>query len=120
MSTTDTCVTILPYFSVQPGRMGEVKALCEEFIAKTKSEPNCLYYGFSFHGNEMHCREGFADASAALEHLTNVDALLKRLASLSRVSRIEVHGTAAQLELMKAPLSPLAPTYYVLEYGFRN
>ena len=55
MATQDKCCTIVPYFKVQSGKLDDFKALCEQFIEKTNTEPKCLYYGFSFAGDQVHC-----------------------------------------------------------------
>ena len=60
----------------------------------TKSEPKCLYYGFSFHENEAHCREGYADAESVLAHLDNVGALLEEMLGFAKLTRLEIHGPA--------------------------
>ncbi len=62
MSTQDTCCTIVPYFSVHSGKLDIFRDLCEKFVEKTKEETKCLYYGFSFDGDQAHCREGYEDA----------------------------------------------------------
>ena len=69
MATQDKSVSIAPYFKIHSGKMREVKALCERFIEKSKTEPGCLYYGFSFNGDVIFCREGYQDAEAALANL---------------------------------------------------
>jgi len=120
MSTTDTCCTIVPYFEVPDEHLDAFKALCEEFVAQTKTEDACLYYGFSFAGNRAHCREGYRDADGLLAHLNNVDALLKRALEISKITRLEVHGPADELAKLREPLAALQARFYVLEYGFRN
>jgi len=45
MTTPDTCCTIVPYFKVHEGQLAAFKKGCEEFVEKTSSEPNCLFYG---------------------------------------------------------------------------
>lgn len=120
MATNDTCVTIVPYFKSHPGKLAEIKAMCDHFVQKSKTEPKCLYYGFSFNGDEVHCREGYADAEGALTHLENVDALLKQLLGMAELTRLEVHGPGEELDKMRGPLTDLNPAYFVLEYGFRK
>ena len=117
--TNDDCCTIVPYFSVPEENLGDFKALCEEFVAQTATEPGCLYYGFSFDGNQAHCREGYRDAAGLLAHLDNVDALLKRALKISKITRLEVHGRESELAKLRAPLAALKPQFFVLEYGFR-
>ena len=86
----------------------------------TAREPKCLYYGFSFHGNDVHCREAYDDAEGLLAHLTNVGALLDRALQLAEVTRVEVHGVAEELSKLTERLSSLAPTYFTLEFGIRR
>ena len=70
-------MTIVPYFKVHDGKLDEFRNGCGQFIEVTKSEPGCLYYGFTFNGDEAHCREGYTDADALLAHLDNVGAMLR-------------------------------------------
>jgi hypothetical protein len=100
--------------------MGAFKMICEQFVSKTSSEPKCLYYGFSFSGNEAHCREGYQDAEAALTHLDNVGDLLNEALKISELTRLEIHGPESELAKLRAPLAALKPQFFVLEYGFRR
>ena len=79
MPTDDHCVTIVPYFEITEGATDEVKAELAKFVEKTSAEPKCLFYGYSFHGNRAHCREGYADAEGALAHLANIGEMLEAL-----------------------------------------
>lgn len=120
MTATDTCCTIVPYFSVPEENLDDFKALCREFVEQTRREPACLYYGFSFHGNQAHCREGYRDAAGLLAHLQNVDALLKRALKISAITRLEVHGPESELAQLREPLAALKARFFALECGFRN
>ena len=120
MATDDKCCTIVPYFKIHAGKMPEVKALCEQFIDKSKTEQGCLYYGFCFDGDQMHCREGYRDAEGALAHLQNVGPMLQELLKISDLTRLEVHGPEAELAKLRAPLADFKPQYFTLEYGFRR
>jgi quinol monooxygenase YgiN len=119
MATTDTCCTIVPYFKVRPGNLAAFRALCERFVAKTQAEPKCLYYGFSFDGDQVHCREGYRDAEGLLAHLDNVGALLQESLTIADITRLEVHGPEPELAKLRGPLASLNPQFFVLEYGFR-
>ena len=120
MSTSDKCCTIAPYFKVSSDHLPAFKQLCEQFVAKTREEEKCLYYGFSFNGNEVHCREGYADADALLRHLSNIGPLIEEALKLSEIIRTEVHGPAEELAKLREPLAPLSPQFFTLEYGFRR
>ena len=100
--------------------MDKFREFCEQFISITAQEPKCLYYGFSFNGNNAHCREAYEDAEGLLAHLGNVGALLNEVFKIAQVTRLEVHGVAEELAKLTEPLSTLAPTYFTLEYGIRN
>ena len=120
MATNDTCCTIVPYFKVFEGKLEAFKALCERFVEATSIEPDCLYYGFSFDGDQAHCREGYLNADAALAHIENVGALLKESEESAEIVRLEIHGPAQELEKLRGPLAGLNPHYFTLEYGFRR
>lgn len=120
MVTEDQCVALYPYFKIQDGRLDEFQALCKRFVEKTKSEPGCLYYGFTFDGDRAHCREGYVDAEALLNHIQSVGALLEEVLKIANVERLELHGPAEQLEKLRGPLASFNPQHYVLYEGFRN
>lgn len=120
MATADTCCTIVPYFKVQDGRLDDFKGLCEQFVAATRTEPKCLYYGFSFDGDETHCREGYEDAEGVLAHLDNVGELLERALQISELTRLEIHGPASELAKLREPMAALEARFFTLEYGFRR
>ena len=84
MSTLDKCCTIVPYFKIASDKLETFNKLCEEMVAKTSGEAKCLYYGFSFDGDQAHCREGYADAEGLLAHLENVGPLLVIFLTKSR------------------------------------
>ena len=120
MTTEDTCCTIAPYFKVHDGQLETFKKMCEEFVRLTDNEEKCLYYGFSFDGDQAHCREGYQDAGGLLTHLENVGVLLGEALKIADLIRLEVHGPEQELAKLREPLAELNPQYFVLEYGFRR
>jgi len=120
MASQDRCVSLAPYFKVSEDQLEAFKALCGRFVDKTQNEPKALYYGFSFDGNHVHCREGYADAEGLLAHLDNVGALLEEALKIAEVTRLEVHGPDAELAKLREPLARLKPQFFTLEYGFRR
>lgn len=120
MATNDTCCTIVPYFKAHPGKLAEFKQLCEEFVEKTSQETDCLYYGFSFHGDTAHCREGYLNAEAALAHLDSIGDILERALQIADLIRLEIHGPEQELAKLREPLAALDPEFYTLEFGFRR
>lgn len=120
METLDQACSLHPYFHVPEENMEQFKELCVQFMEKTKTEAKCLYYGFSFNGLEVHCREGYVDADAVLNHLENVGDLLQEALLIADVTRLEIHGVAGELAKLKEPLKDLDIQYFQVEYGFRN
>ncbi len=120
MATQDTCCTIVPYFKVHDGQLDAFKEKCEEFVKLTNTEAKCLYYGFSFDGDQAHCREGYKDAEGLLTHLDNVGTLLGEALKISDLTRLEIHGPQEELAKLREPLADLNPQYFSLEYGFRR
>lgn len=107
-------VSLHPYFKVPPDKLDFLKAILPEFSAKTRSETGNLFYEFSINGDEVFCREGYVNAEALLAHLENVGEMLAAAQKLAQLIRLEVHGPAAELEILKAPLAHLNPVWFVL------
>jgi hypothetical protein len=120
MATQDRCCTIVPYFKIHAGKTQEFKNVSEKCVEQTKSEAGCLYYGFSYSGDEAHCREGYTNGEAALAHLQNVGPLLGELLKLGDLTKLEVHGPEPELAKLRGPMADFKPQYFVLEYGFRR
>ncbi len=118
--TQDHVVSIHPYFRVQDGKIDEFARLCERCVSIAEAEPKCLYYGFSFNGDEAFCREAYEGAEGLLEHLGNIDAVLKEMLGVSELTRLEVHGAEDELARLAEPLSGVNPTYFTLRHGFRR
>ncbi|MGB8690825.1 MAG: hypothetical protein WCD53_26340 [Microcoleus sp.] len=120
MATQDKCCSIVPYFKIASGKTEEFKEICDRFIEQTKTEPKCLYYGFSFYEDIAHCREGYEDAEGVLIHLENVGIILEEALKISELIQLEIHGCEAEISKLRSPLASLNPKFFGLEYGFRN
>ena len=120
MATQDKCCTIVPYFRVSSEQIEAFKQLCEQFVEKTNSESKCLYYGFSFDEDQVHCREGYEDAEGVLAHLENVASLMEEALKIAEITRLEIHGPEEELAKLREPLSNLKPQFFTLKYGFRR
>ncbi len=120
MASTDTVCTLVPYSTVNPGQIGAFRALCNQFVARTRGERGCVHYAFSFDGDAVHCREGYDDAATVLAHLDNVGALLQQALKIAQITRLEVHAPPAELDTLRAPLAGLKPQFFNVEYGFRR
>lgn len=117
MNPIERSVSLHPYFKVHPGKMDAVKPLLREFVARTTTEEQALYYEFTISGDIVFCREAYVGADGVLAHLTNVGALLDKMVTLCDVARVEVHGPAEELEKLKGPMGKLNPTWFAYECG---
>lgn len=120
MNTELPLVTIHPYFRPHPGKMDAFKALAHRFIEQTASETGVVYYEFSSNGTEVFCREGYVNAAAVLEHLTNVGPLLEEAMQLAELIRLEFHGPGSELDQLRDPLNHLSSQWFVLECSLRR
>jgi quinol monooxygenase YgiN len=110
-------VSLHPYFKAHPGELETFKALLPKFVEKTATEEACLYYDFSIHDDEIFCREAYVGGEGVITHIENVGELLGKALESSDLTRIEVHGPAAELEKVKALFADLNPTYFELACG---
>ena len=117
MSRFDNAVSIHPYFKIQEGQMDACKSFLAQFCEKVAGEEKCLYYNFTFHGDEMFCREAYEDADGVQAHLENCGALLAEFVKIADVTRVEVHGPAEELEKLKPTMAALNPVYFVSYCG---
>lgn len=120
MFAHDTCCTLVPYFEVQDGQLDAFKALAQELVAKTRTEPGCMHYAFSFSGNLAHCREGYVDAAALLAHSANVAELIGEVLKISKIVRFEVHAPEAEIDKLRGPMASRNPQFFALEEGIRR
>jgi quinol monooxygenase YgiN len=120
MATTDNCCTIAPYFKVRGGQMESFKKLCGRFVEKSRGESGCLFYGFSFNGDLVHCREGYVNAESMLLHIQSVGPIIDEALKISEMARLEIHGPEKELAKLRGPLAEFKPQFFVLEYGFRR
>ena len=110
-------VSLHPYFKVHAGKLAAAQALLPEFVARTATEAEVLYYGFTLHGDEVFCREAYVGAEGVLAHLANVGTLLEQFLTIADLARLEMHGPAAELEKLKGPLGAFNPVWFTYECG---
>jgi hypothetical protein len=104
-------VSLHPYFKIREGNLEAFTALMPDFVEKTSTEPACLYYDFTRNGDMAFCREAYIGAEGVLAHLGNVGELL---------GKFLVHGPAAEIEKLRAPLADLNPDFFIRETGLVN
>jgi quinol monooxygenase YgiN len=120
MTAQDKCCTIVPYFNVPRGKLPAFRKICQKFVAKAMQEPKCLHYGFSFNGDQAHCREGYADAEGLLSHIKFVEPELEEALKIAEITRLEVHGPEEELAKLRKPLAKMNPQFFTLAFGFRR
>ena len=63
---------------------------------------------------------GPAPAAGALAHIQNVGALIGESLKISDLQRLEVPGSAVELEQMKAPLKDLPVVWFTFEVALEK
>ncbi len=117
MKLPSKLVTIHPYFKIHPGKEALTDAVMQKFVATTTGEPDCLFYEFTVLGEEVFCREGYEGAAGVLHHLENVGAVLAEMLTLSDLTRLEFHGPAEEIDLLRGPLGHLNAAFFVVKCG---
>lgn len=117
MSSLSAAVSLHPYFKVHPGQLAAVQILLRIFVEKTQVETRNLYYGFTLHGDDVFCREAYTGADGVLAHLANVGPELDQMLKMASLTRLEVHGPAAELAKLRTPLAALSPVWFEFECG---
>ena len=117
MSNPTNIVSIHPYFKAKPGQFSVAKAILPKMAAQTAPEKLMLQYDFTINGDEIFCRESYVGADGLLAHVENIGALLGEFLKFVDLTRVEVHGPAAELEKLKGPLAVLKPLWFVYECG---
>ena len=115
MAALSNFVSLHPYFKAHPGKIEAFKAGLPAFREKTASEEKNVFYEFSVNGDEVFCREGYTDAAGLLAHLDNVGALLTEALKIADLTRVELHGPAAEVDKLRKPLAHLNPACFILE-----
>jgi quinol monooxygenase YgiN len=115
MNPLSNFVSLHPYFKVHPGELETFKVAFPAFIEKTAAEEKNLFYGFTINGNEVFCREGYADAEGVIAHLDNIGAIFAEALKIADLTRLELHGPANELDKLRKPLAHLNPTWFIVE-----
>ena len=111
----DSHVTIVPYFTVPEGKLDEFMAGVPTFLESTrKGTDKALYYGFATHGNQVFCREGYADAEGALAHVGDVGEALDKAVGLVGEGGLDLSlmGPAAELDKLRPAFEPLGAKFW--------
>ena len=119
MAKLSTFVTLHPYFKVHADKLDAFKSALPAFVDKTKAEEKNFFYGFTINGDEVFCREGYADAEGVLAHLNNVGAMLAEAMKIADLIRVELHGPGAELDKLRQPLAHLNPAWFVSDAEVR-
>lgn len=105
------------YFEIVEGKLEEFKAVGLKLIRIARREQGCLFYAFSFNGYLAHFREGYKNAASLLAHLKDVAPLMPELMAISKITRLEVHGPATELDKLRDALAGRNPEWFALAEG---
>ena len=120
MSLPSNLVTIHPYFKTHSGKEDQAGAVMDQFVAKTRGEPKCLFYEFTVLDDVVFCREGYEGAAGVLEHLQNIGEILGEMLTVSDLTRLEFHGPAEEIDRLREPLGHLDAAWFVRRCGIAD
>jgi hypothetical protein len=120
METQDTWCTLGAYFKPKSGKLEAFEQLAKRFVEKTRNESGIRFYGWSFDGKEVHCRQGYLGAEGLLEHAENVASLFQEALTIADCTRLAIHGPEDELAKLRVPLASFKPQFFALKYSFRR
>ena len=88
--------------------------LLANYEARTKAEAGCLWYAWDRAGDRLFCNEAYANAEAVLAHVQHLEAV-GSFGSAAKLTDIEFHGPAAELEKVMGTAKKLGATLFSLE-----
>ena len=106
--------------AIKPGKLADFRAVANDLIAVTKSEPGTLAYEWNLsHGDGVcHIYERYQDSEAMIKHVQSFGNFAARFMEACRPLRFDVYGTPSKEA--KAALSDLNPTYFNFLGGFHR
>ena len=115
-----TMCSICPTFTVHD--WNKARPIMDDFIAKTKTETGCIYYGWTRVDDQLKCREMYVDGAAVNAHLENVGECIGAILAdgVATLDKIDIQGPADQLEIVKPGTEALGTVYYHTDGGFTN
>jgi quinol monooxygenase YgiN len=121
MLTQDPSCTVTAFFKVNPGKQEAFELLADRFVEKTRNENGIQAYGWSFNGEEVHCRQRYLNAEGFLEHVGNVFSLFQEALTISECTRLAIHGPEVELAKLREPLAEIdLLQYFILRDSFRR
>lgn len=77
------------------------RAICDDIVATTAGEENCIYHGWTRCGDTLHCREAYGSAAGLVRHCTNVaDSIEALLDGPATLLAGQVHASPSQLPIL--------------------
>lgn len=113
-------VIIRPYFTVLD--WDKARPILHDFVQKTATEEQMIFYGWDIDGDILHCREAYRDGAGVVHHLKNVASCIGRLiaAGVAKLDSISIIGPAAELAKVKPDTEKLGTKYFVIHSGFQQ
>ena len=117
-SHSNTICTINPTFTIL--NMEKAEPLMAQCMSGTKTEADCIYYGWAICDKKLFCREAYFSGKGVAAHLANVGDLVAKLLDdgAVKLDSIEVHGPPDQLRRCKSACEALGCSFWEAQGGF--
>ena len=90
------------------------KGLIKSFEARTKAEKGCLWYAWDRAEEKFFCNEAYVNAEAVLAHVQHLEGV-GSFDGAAKLTEIEFHGPAAELEKVMGTAKKLGASLFALE-----
>jgi len=110
--------TIQPIFTLVD--QAKAEPFMKRCVEATKSEPGCMYYGWTICGDKLFCREAYVDGAAVDAHLAAAVPIVGEMldSGAATLDTIELHGPSAEWPKFKEAADGLGATYYDVDASF--
>ena len=109
---------INPTFTIL--NMEKAEPLMAQCMSGTKTEADCIYYGWAICDKKLFCREAYFSGKGVAAHLANVGDLVAKLLDdgAVKLDSIEVHGPPDRLRRCKSACEALGCSFWEAQGGF--
>ncbi|WP_299985909.1 antibiotic biosynthesis monooxygenase [uncultured Ruegeria sp.] len=114
-------VTIVGYMTVPEAHADAFRKNCADMIELRSQESGHLASAYSFSADgTVVSREDYDSADAVIRHMELGSHIFESTQSLVRITGVELHGPAAELEKLRDLFSGMSPGFFLTEFGFRR
>ena len=107
----ETEVSIKPNFEIKDWNI--TKSLLNEMLERVSNDPDCSFFSWNKHGNELKSRASFKTGEALSKHIEQIKMIFNSLnAGPAKLNTLEFYGPNSELNKIKEIASEYQPKYF--------